>query len=129
MSFVLSSRKVSEAEMGAYRYLMENATWKQPHGRNYETADITDKLRGCIRAVFLKIPSGGSVHRHVDSGDCKTDHIVLSTNDGCKNYWVNGNDEEWLHMETDHRYTVDRTVEHWSVNEGKTDRVHLLVEY
>ena len=127
MSFVLSSSAVSDAEMSVYRAL--EATWKRPHGREYETADVTEKVRGCIRAVLLKIPPGGSVHRHVDTGDCKTDHIVLSSNDGCKNYWSNGNGEEWIRMEPNHRYSVDRTIEHWSVNEGTTDRVHLLVEY
>lgn len=128
MSFVLSSAKVPDAEMQGYLALLKGASWRRPHGRNYETADVTAHLKGCARAVFLKIPPGGNVHKHVDVGDCKTDHIVISTNKGCRNYWTKDG-EQWAHMKAGFRYSVDRTLEHWAVNEGKTDRVHLLVEY
>lgn len=130
MSFVTDMRQVSDAEMGVYRRLLDSAVWKVADGRDYQTADVTPHVPGTKRAFFIKLPPEGVMHPHVDAGDCRTDHIVMTTNPNAFNWWndnVNGFDS--LHMEQGWRYAVDRTIEHWATNGGDTDRVHLLVEY
>ena len=38
--------------------------------------------------------------------------------------------EHEVHLEHGKRYRiVDRGVMHWAVNDGDTDRIHLLIEY
>ena len=110
------------ADMAA---LLNGAEWEVVNGRGYQTVDVSDKLPDFKRAFFVKLPPGTSMHKHVDCGDCQTDHVVITTNPQCLNYW--GNDP--IHMEVGKRYTVDRTIEHWAVNDGDTDRIHLLLEY
>lgn len=125
MSFIMASNEVGGVEFAKYQALLDGAVWKMPVGRQYHTADVTGSMPGVLRAFFLRLPPGGSIHKHVDADDCKTDHVVMSTNMACVNYWDGGE----CHMEQGRRYTVDRSIPHWAVNNGDTDRVHLLVEY
>ncbi len=128
--FVLSCREVSETELGVYRRILDGARWKVAAGREYQTADVTEHVPGTRRAFFVKLPPGGSMHWHVDAGDCQTDHIVMTTNPGCENAWLDdAGREQVTHMLPGHRYSVDRTVWHSACNKGDADRVHLLVEY
>jgi aspartyl/asparaginyl beta-hydroxylase (cupin superfamily) len=127
--FVLSCRKVSETELGVYRRILDGARWKVAAGREYQTADVTEHVPGTRRAFFVKLPPGGSMHWHTDAGDCQTDHIVMTSNEGCSNDWLDESGTKSMHMLDGHRYSVDRTVMHAARNEGQTDRIHLLVEY
>ena len=104
----------------------ECAQWEVVEGRDYQTAFI-DPPQGWNRAFFIKLPPGGRLHRHTDTGDCETHHIVVQTNDGCVNFWEEDG-ENCQHMAVGKRYTVDRTLMHWAVNNGLTDRIHLMVE-
>jgi aspartyl/asparaginyl beta-hydroxylase (cupin superfamily) len=128
-SFVLSCREVSDTELGVYRRILDGVTWKSAPGRDYQTADVTEHVPGTRRAFFVKLPPGGSMHWHTDAGDCQTDHIVMTTNPGCENAWLDESGTQSMHMREGHRYGVDRTVMHAASNEGTTDRIHLLVEY
>jgi hypothetical protein len=127
--FVLSCHAVSDAEISVYQRILDGAQWKTATGRDYETADVTDHVAGSKRAFFVKLPPGGSMHWHVDTGDCQTDHIVMSTNEACSNTWLDEGGTQAMHMKLGHRYSVDRTVMHAAFNDGETDRIHLLVEY
>jgi len=102
--------------------------WEKPPNR-YHTADVSDIFPEYKRAFFLKLPPHSGIHRHVDAGDCETDHIVIVTNPKCLNYWVDEDGEHAMHMEYGNRYTVNRKLEHWAQNDGETDRIHLLLEY
>jgi hypothetical protein len=112
--------------------------WHCPPGRKYLTAeaDITHPLlAGAARAFFIKMTPGAQVHRHRDPPGVvdfyDTDHIVCSTNDRAFICWEDerGSDQR-QHLWLGRRYRiVDRGVVHWAVNEGDTDRIHLLIEY
>lgn len=125
MSFILSSSEVGAIELARYQAMLDEAAWKMPEGRQYHTADVTGRVPGVKRAFFLRLPPGGAIHKHVDADDCNTDHVVMTTNMACINYWDGGE----AHMEQGLRYTVDRSIPHWAVNNGGSERVHLLVEY
>jgi len=128
--FVLSDREVSDTEMGVYRRILTGAQWKVAAGRDYQTADVTDQVPGSRRAFFVRLPPGGSMHWHVDAGDCQTDHVVMTTNLACLNEWRHEDGTEGsTHMLAGRRYSVDRTVLHAARNGGVADRIHLLVEY
>ena len=74
------------------------------------------------------------IHRHIDVSAAKvfeTDHIVVATNDKSFIGWIDETGQErQTHLEQGRRYrVVDRGVLHWAVNDGTTDRIHLLIEY
>ena len=129
MNFVKSQREVSEGGMEMYRLMMHLLEWEIVPNRGYQTADVSHLLPEYKRAFFLKLPPGTAMHKHVDCGDCETDHVVMQTNAGCLNFWCDDDGDHSVHMEEGLRYNVDRTVLHWAENNGDTDRVHLLVEY
>lgn len=129
MSFLLGAWNAEKPLLEKARELLPTVEWEAPKNRGYQTADVTDQMPGYKRAFFLKLPPHTDIHRHVDCGDCKTDHVVIETNNQCTNYWTEGGKEHSTWMEKDCRYTVDRTVEHWAINNGDTDRVHLMLEY
>lgn len=97
-------------------------TWKQ---RGYDTADFGAPKR----AFLLRLQPGAAIHPHKDTGDVETLHFVLQTNDDCRNFWLDAEGEHSIHMEQGKVYRVNRKLEHWAVNNGTTDRVHLLVEF
>ncbi len=110
--------------------LAAKAPWREVTGRNYDTADVTF-WEPCTRAFFIRIPPGGDIPRHHDEFiPNRTEHLVLATNDGCENWWVDtkGN-ERVTHLAQGHRYLVERSPLHWAFNHGNTDRIHLLVEF
>lgn len=103
--------------------------WEAPANR-YHTLDVSHLFPDYKRAFYLKLPAGTGIHRHVDAGDVETDHIVISTNPQCLNWWIDEDGNECsMHMEQGKRYRVNRKLMHWSHNGGDTDRIHLLLEY
>jgi hypothetical protein len=122
----------------ALRVLARVSQWNKPPGRNYWTgeADLDNPLLdGAARAFFIKMEPHTDVYRHRDPREVwenfNTDHIVVSTNDQSFICW-----EDHLgiahrqHLDLGKRYRiVDRGLLHWAVNDGDTDRIHLLIEY
>ena len=108
------------------RYPLPNE-WKVGVGREYLTA-MVEPPDGYKRAFFLKLPPGASIHRHTDAGDCESEHIVIKTNAKALNWWTDATGEHSQHMKAGVRYRVNRTLEHWATNDGKTDRIHLILE-
>lgn len=102
-------------------------SWKAVAGRDYQTAFIAPP-DGYKRAFYLKLPPRSQMHAHVDSDDCVTEHVVIQTNEHCLNYWRDSEGDHSQHMEQGKRYLVDRSVLHWAINAGDTDRVHLILE-
>lgn len=112
--------------------------WNRPPGRQYDTAEVTDLspafLAGASRAFFIKMQPGACVYRHRDpievTANFDTDHIVVTTNDKAFICWEDEGGDRSVHLDLGKRYRiVDRGVKHWAVNDGETDRVHLLIEY
>ena len=103
--------------------------WEAPENR-YHTIDASHLFPQYKRAFYLKLPPRTGIHAHVDSGDVETDHIVIETNSMCMNWWIDESGKECsMHMEKGKRYKVNRKLMHWAVNNGETDRIHLLLEY
>lgn len=128
----------SDDHAAAMQVLSLVSEWKRPPGRTYDTAEATQidhpLLHGCSRAFFIKMTPGSQVHRHRDPPGVVdrfyTDHVVVSTNDRSRICWDESGEERSVHLELGKRYRiVDRGVLHWAVNDGDSDRVHLLIEY
>jgi hypothetical protein len=121
---------LSSDDMMRLRCLAETAPWRDVPGRSYDTADVTF-WEPCSRAFFIRIPPCGSIPRHHDEFiPGSTHHLVLDTNEGCENGWVDTKGQERsMHMKAGERYLVAREPLHWAFNNGATDRIHLLVEF
>jgi len=123
--------------VAALEVLNRVSHWHRPPGRLYDTAeaDLSQPLfAGSSRAFFIKMAPGSNVYRHRDPPGVVdyfyTDHIVCSTNDRAFICWDDEGVERSQHLDLGKRYRiVDRSVLHWAVNDGDTDRVHLLIEY
>jgi len=112
----------------------ENLRWKivSDAEKNFRTCyvviDIPELLERWEKwhaSFFLRIPPGGMVHKHADADDpWQTFHIPVQTNNDCISYI----EETPHHLEVGGIYHIDRTLEHHSVNNGVTDRIHLLAE-
>lgn len=75
-------------------------------------------------SFFLCIHPGGHVHRHRDSvKPYQTYHVPVLTNERS----ICWSDDKPYVLEVGKIYHVDRTLLHWSTNDGETDRVHLLL--
>lgn len=117
----------------AYEELDHVRGWHQPPGRQYHTAEASGARFGAARAFFIKMEPYTAVYRHRDPPGVvdfyDTDHLVLATNPRAFICW-DENGEHRVHLELGKRYRIlDRGVLHWAVNEGDTDRIHLLIEY
>lgn len=124
--------EVDDAVLSFLKGRAMRADWKvvKGSGRDYLTSFCGDDVKGVFSwqhwqsAFFLKLPPGGKVHRHVDVlHPWKTYHVVVETNEGCVSYT-----DVPQHLEAGGIYSIDRTVEHWSENNGQSDRIHLLAE-
>ena len=74
------------------------------------------------KRMYLKIPPGGRLHPHVDNAGEKI-HIVLQTNQ----FAVSRSGDDWVSLEQGGIYRMDPKIEHESINEGDTDRIHLVL--
>jgi len=80
-------------------------------------------------AFFLCLQPGGKVHKHMDEDHpWNTYHIVLLTNDECISRIWEGNRAHNFCLKAGGIYRIDRSCPHESVNEGETERIHLLME-
>lgn len=122
----------------AFEILAQMTEWNRPPGRLYDTAEATGidhpLLAGCTRAFFIRMQPHTNVYRHRDplevTQNFDTDHVVVTTNDQSFICWNDGNEDRSMHLTLGKRYRIiDRGVLHWAVNDGETDRIHLLLEY
>lgn len=122
--------EIPESQMEELRRMSARADWREVTGRNYDTADVTF-WEPCKRAFFIRMKAGGDIPRHHDAFiPGTTHHLVVETNEHCHNWWKDSTGRErHIHMKAGYRYKVERSPLHWAFNVGKTDRVHLLVEF
>jgi hypothetical protein len=128
--FAVPLVKINFTDMARLADLADTAPWRDVPGRCYDTADVSF-WEPCSRAFFIRIPPGGEIPRHHDDFiPGTTHHLVLATNNGCENWWVDRRGrEQMIHMAQGYRYRVERSPLHWAFNRGKADRIHLLVEF
>jgi len=129
-TFATLVSKISPSEMEELRRMVARANWRDVTGRGYDTAD-TGFWEPCKRAFFIRMKPGGDIPRHHDAFiPGTTHHLVVSSNAKCANWWQDreGNERQ-VHMKTGYRYQVERSPLHWAYNHGRSDRVHLLVEF
>ncbi len=122
--------KIPASHMLELRQMVRDANWREIPSRHYDTADV-NFWEECQRAFFIRIPPNGFIPRHHDVFiPGTTHHLVVQSNPHSLNGWIDtkGN-EQLMHLEEGHRYQVSREPLHWAANQGKTDRIHLLVEF
>jgi len=106
--------------------------------------------KGWRSAVLILIPPGGKMHKHADNEthiksfciclrsnkDClsftgKSRDLELTSKRNRRSYRDVGEDvveTESFNLRAGNIYSADRTKIHWSENNGKSNRIHLLVE-
>jgi hypothetical protein len=99
--------------------LSEIGEWKHTYklGKKDYWSDVIDGTR-----MYLMIKAGGRLHPHTDDGTRPKIHWVLQSNPGC----MSRSGSEWFNLEELGIYVMDPKVEHESINEGITDRIHLV---
>lgn len=129
---------ISEGTVKALKMVLENAKWKTVQGpdtdfKTWHSPEIDiEELKEIwptwSQVFFLSIPPGGRVHKHTDTPRPeKTYHIPVQTNPKSMNYMYTPK-KCGYHLRVGKVYSVDRQIPHDSVNNGDTDRIHLLVE-
>jgi|694.fasta_scaffold01463_19 hypothetical protein len=116
---------------------LENTTWKSYEIFKDSLIEIENNLiqllgEGKIEvALLINLPKNKKILPHIDSGDehffkTKRIHIPITTNDKC-NFIVGG---ETVQMKQGEIWEIDNAYKVHSVNNnGKTDRIHLLIDY
>lgn len=78
---------------------------------------------------MLKLPPAGRLHRHTDTREAyRSFHVVIASNYRAFNCFEIEGKTETLHMHEGYLYSFDRSLPHWAVNGGVTDRIHLICE-
>lgn len=73
--------------------------------------------------LLSRVVPGQVIERHTDKAYTKRVHVPLQTNP--KAYFIT---DEPLHMQLGKVYVVDPSKPHSVVNEGDTDRIHLMFD-
>jgi len=131
--------QLSEATVLQLREFLDDAPWQ------VSVSDVTDhRAFSCMEQVkdvdeivalwpidtwdqliFLRLPPGGKLYRHHDKGFGF--HIPVETNKQCESLSYENNIRKVNHLEVGKIYHTDRSIEHESLNNGDTDRTHLIV--
>lgn len=120
---------VSEKVIAALRGLLKNAIWEthesEVTSHQASPCELPDELKSLgTRATFIRLRAGGKLYRHSDEGFGYM--IPIETNDDCLSLsYRDGRREQ--HLEVGKVYHCDRTIEHESLNNGKTNRTHLVI--
>ena len=99
---------------------------------NYTKHILSSFKNKVTRARFARLKSGADIKPHIDNnvGYGVRYHLALETNDECyiairKNPKLNF---EYFHIPADgHLYYINVGFEHFAINKGNSDRVHLVI--
>jgi len=79
------------------------------------------------RAKIVSLPPGNKVYPHVDRGEYyrvrNRYHLILQSSGS----WMRAGDEE-VRMQTGELWWFDNKAEHEAMNDGDTDRIHLIFD-
>ena len=82
-----------------------------------------------VRMLLTKMPPGSEIPEHVDSGpalmNCHRVHVPITTNDMVV-FTVGG---EKKIMQAGELWEINNSLDHSVVNNGKEDRIHLIVDW
>jgi len=82
-----------------------------------------------VRMLLAKLPAGGQIANHTDSGDvllnCHRVHIPIITND--KVVFAVGGEEK--NMQVGELWEIDNELVHSVENHGDEDRIHLIIDW
>jgi hypothetical protein len=88
-------------------------------------AEAEDAIMG--RAKIVSLPPGNKVYPHVDRGEYyrvrNRYHLILQS----AGSWMRAGDEE-VWMKTGELWWFDNKAEHEAMNDGDTDRIHLIFD-
>jgi len=121
---------ISDAALAGLKNTLRQAKWEIHESKitSHQAAPCTelpDEIKSLGgQASFLRLKAGGKLYRHRDEGFGY--NIPLETNDDCLSFsYKDGRLEQ--HLEVGKIYHCDRSIEHESVNNGRTDRTHLII--
>jgi hypothetical protein len=83
---------------------------------------ILDTFSDVRQTVIAAHPPGTSIDLHIDNPKFIKVHIPIITND--KSYFQF--EGENINLEVGHAYLINTTIPHGTLNEGDTDRIHLI---
>lgn len=90
-----------------------------------QVADAETSIMG--RAKIVSLPPGNKVYPHVDRGEYyrvrNRYHLILQS----AGSWMRAGDEE-VRMKTGELWWFDNKAEHEAMNDGETDRIHLIFD-
>lgn len=82
-----------------------------------------------VRVLLVKLKANTNISSHIDSGEslinCKRTHIPIITND-LVTFTIDG---ESKHLKEGEIWEINNTKEHSVDNNGKMDRIHLIIDY
>ncbi len=88
-------------------------------------SEAEDAIMG--RAKIVSLPPGNKVYPHVDRGEYyrvrNRYHLILQSSGS----WMRAGDEE-VRMKTGELWWFDNKAEHEAMNDGNTDRIHLIFD-
>lgn len=141
--------KISSHAVEELLGIMDQANWQKSAGKktDYLAWTAAREAVNCIDAAafkeltdlwpedrwnepwFVKVPPHGYLHRHSDGGT-KTvrHHIPISTNPQCTSFLHDDEGDHEFHLTVGTVYQIDYSIEHSAVNEGETDRIHMIID-
>ena len=131
---------ISEATISQLRDILNNTAKWEEHVSDvtaHQAAPCTEQLQSVDEIVtrwpiytwhhllFLRLKPEGKLYRHSDDG--YGFHIPVETNQHAVSLSYENGIKKEHHLEVGKIYSVDRSIEHESFNQGDTDRTHLIV--
>ncbi len=131
--------KISDETIFALQEILDGVRWEEhvsgttdhqaaPCGKKLQSVDEIVShwpIDTWARPIFLRLPAGGKLYRHADTGFGF--HIPIETNDDCVSLSYENGLRKEQHLDVGKIYKVDRSIEHESFNYGNTDRTHLII--
>lgn len=103
-----------------------------------ECAKLIHMVTGIVggqlgRSYVAKMVPGGKIYPHIDPGKYFTIHdryhIVLTTNPGVSFGCGIGDSIETVRFEQGQLWVFNNKIVHWAINDGTTDRIHIIMDY
>ena len=131
--------KVSEATIAELKTILTEISWEEHISEvtDHHAASCIDQVKSVAGIVeqwpvdtwaaltFLRLTPGGKLYRHHDDGFGY--HVPVETNPAVVSLSFENGVRKAHHLEVGKIYSVDRSIEHESFNDGDTNRTHLII--